>query len=270
MALVIPNIGSITNGTNGYDIQAVPDQTDTDAINAALAQTAYVIFGMQVTPDTGSDQFVSVAAGQYAINGVTYIYAGATGVAYINSSDGLDRRDIITVDTSGNINVTQGTDCGVAGWVRTNSLVLPPDKPPIPSNQVLLAECAVPYTFTNVTTINLVDKTVIVPRPQRRFVAVTQSATPAIDTDLMDIASITGLAQAITSMSTYLTGTAQAGDKLEIQLTDSGTGRAITWGGGFESSGTQTLPTTTVAGVLLTVTFEWNTVTSKWRMLGYS
>ncbi len=75
---------------------------------------------------------------------------------------------------------------------------------------------------------------------------------------------VTGLATAITSMTTNLTGTPLKGDRLIIELTDNGTPQAITWGASFESS-TVTLPTTTVASALLAVAFLWNDVTTKWR-----
>lgn len=102
-------------------------------------------------------------------------------------------------------------------------------------------------------------------RVTRRAPAVTQSATPIINTDNTDVAHITGLAQAITSMTTNLTGTPVEGDMLRIDITDNGTARAITWGTSFEASGTVALPTTTVLGVRLDVGFVWNTVTTKWR-----
>lgn len=101
-------------------------------------------------------------------------------------------------------------------------------------------------------------------RITKRAPAVTQSATPTINTDVTDVAHITGLAQAITSMTTNLSGTPVEGDTLRIDITDNGTGRAITWGASFESS-TVTLPTTTVASTRLDIGFIWNSVTSKWR-----
>ncbi len=104
-------------------------------------------------------------------------------------------------------------------------------------------------------------------RVTSRVVTVTQSATPVINTDTTDVASITGLAQAITSMTSGLTGTPVDGDALLVRLTDNGTGRAITWGAKFEAS-TIALPTTTVLSTLLCVEFIWNTVTSKWRCVG--
>lgn len=97
---------------------------------------------------------------------------------------------------------------------------------------------------------------------------VTQSATPAINTDSTDIAYITALAQAITSFTTNLTGTPVNGQTLIIDLTDNGTARAITWGTSFESSGNVTLPSTTVLSTKLTIGFRWNVVTSKWTCVG--
>lgn len=104
-------------------------------------------------------------------------------------------------------------------------------------------------------------------RVTRRAVTVTQSATPTINTDNTDLAYITGLAQAITSMTTNLSGTPVNGDLLWVSITDNGTARAIAWGASFESSGNVTLPTTTVLGVRLDVLLAWNTVTSKWRCI---
>ncbi len=101
-------------------------------------------------------------------------------------------------------------------------------------------------------------------RITRRYVTTTQSATPTINTDNTDTSSITALAQAITSMTTNLSGTPVGGDQLIIEITDNGTARAITWGASFEAS-TVALPTTTVISAKLTVGFIWNVATTKWR-----
>lgn len=103
-------------------------------------------------------------------------------------------------------------------------------------------------------------------RVTRRVSAVTQSATPTMNTDNMDIAEITGLAQAITSMTTNLSGTPVDGDLLEIQITDNGTARAITWGTSFANGGLVNLPTTTVISTMLRVLLEYQTTASlnKW------
>lgn len=99
-----------------------------------------------------------------------------------------------------------------------------------------------------------------------RNVTTTQSATPTINTDNTDIATMTGLAQAITSMTTNLSGTPVEGDMLEIQITDNGTARAITWGTSFEAT-TVSLPTTTVISTKLRILFQYNAVTSKWSCI---
>lgn len=57
-------------------------------------------------------------------------------------------------------------------------------------------------------------------RVTKRLVTTTQSATPTINTDNGDIFKITGLAQAITSFTTNLSGTPVEGDLMMIQITD--------------------------------------------------
>lgn len=104
-------------------------------------------------------------------------------------------------------------------------------------------------------------------RITKRVVTVTQSATPTINTDNTDVAYITGLAQAVTSFTTNLSGTPVNGDVLIIDITDSGTGRALTFGASFEASGNVALPTTTVASTKLTIGFRWNVVGSKWTCM---
>lgn len=81
-----------------------------------------------------------------------------------------------------------------------------------------------------------------------RVFPITSSATPAIDTNSFDAINITALAVAITSMTSGLTGTPSNFQQLTIRIKDNGTGRAITWGTSFISSGVALLPTTTIAG----------------------
>lgn len=120
------------------------------------------------------------------------------------------------------------------------------------------------YTDAAVTAFKTATGTLTNKRVTRRVVTVTQSATPAINTDNTDVASITALAQAITSMTSSLTGTPVDGDSLVVRITDNGTARGITWGSSFEAS-TVALPTTTAISAMLVTGFIWNTVTSKWR-----
>jgi hypothetical protein len=96
-----------------------------------------------------------------------------------------------------------------------------------------------------------------------RVGSTTSSATPTINTDNYDAYSITALAEAITSMTTNLSGTPTNFQMLLIRIKDNGTARAITWGTSFQS-GVATLPTTTVAGKTLLVGLMWDSVDSKW------
>ncbi len=127
-----------------------------------------------------------------------------------------------------------------------------------------------PDTASDTLVAKAATQTLTNKRVTRRCPTVTQAAEPAINTDVTDVAHITGLAQNITSMTTNLTGTPVEGDTLRIDITDNGTPRSITWGAKFESSSSVSLPTTTVANVRLDVGFFWNSATSKWRCVAVS
>lgn len=89
-------------------------------------------------------------------------------------------------------------------------------------------------------------------------------ATPAINTDTTDLAIFTGLAAAITSMTTNLTGTPVDGQRLTIRFKDNATARAITWGASFVSSGVATLLATTAISKMHHVHLNYDSAVSKW------
>lgn len=95
----------------------------------------------------------------------------------------------------------------------------------------------------------------------------TSSATPTINTDNVDMFTITALATAITSMTTNLSGTPTEGQKLVIRIKDNGTARAITWGASFRASSDLALPTTTTLSKTLYCGFIWNATDSKWDLI---
>lgn len=118
------------------------------------------------------------------------------------------------------------------------------------------------FVYRN-TTDTLTNK-----RINPRVVATTQAAAPAIDSDNGDIFEIVGLAQAITSMTTNLTGTPVEGQFMEVIFKDNATARAITWGTSFAPS-TVNLPSTTVISTPIAVLLQWRssavwTATSAW------
>ena len=107
-------------------------------------------------------------------------------------------------------------------------------------------------------TLTFTNKTI-----KPRIVTVTQSATPSINIDNGSIFQITGLAQAITSMTTNMTGTPYDGQCCCFEITDNGTGRAITLGSNFIASTAQALPTTTVSSVTLQIYTKYRSAISK-------
>lgn len=102
-----------------------------------------------------------------------------------------------------------------------------------------------------------------------RVGTVASSATPTINTDNVDMFTITALAAAITSFTTNLSGTPTTGQKLIIRIKDNGTARAIAWWASFASRG-QTLPTTTVLSKTLYVGLIWNEVATVWDCIAVS
>lgn len=107
---------------------------------------------------------------------------------------------------------------------------------------------------------------VIKGRIQPRISALSaSSATPACNTDAVDLLSITGQTADITSFTTSLTGTPVSGQRLIVEVTGTAS-RALTWGTSFEAS-TVALPTTTSSTAMLHIEFIWNAATSKWRCI---
>lgn len=92
------------------------------------------------------------------------------------------------------------------------------------------------------------------------------SATPTINTDNVDMHTITALATNITSMTTNLSGTPTNGQKLLIRIKDDGSARTITWGASYNEVGV-TLPTTTTASKTSYIEAIYNSASSKWDVL---
>lgn len=120
---------------------------------------------------------------------------------------------------------------------------------------------------TSDATKNSATATLTNKRITRREANTTSSATPTINTDNVDVYSLTAQTVDITSFTTNLSGTPTLWQTLQINITGTAQ-RAITWGTSFESS-TVSLPTTTVSTNMLSVLFQWNSTTSKWRCVGW-
>lgn len=157
----------------------------------------------------------------------------------------MNTSPVFTVDYLGNISGTKLTTTGAIELGNATDTTISR----VSAGVVAVEWIKVP---TISSTSTLTNK-----RVTKRVVSTTQSATPTINTDNGDIFTITGLAQAITSFTTNLSGTPVTGDMIMIQITDDGTARALTFGASFSAT-TVALPTTTVISKLLRVLFQWN------------
>lgn len=100
--------------------------------------------------------------------------------------------------------------------------------------------------------------------PLTQYETTGASITPLIRVSCVDI---TALASAVTINNP--SGTGFNFQRLTIRIKDNGSARAITWGSNYVAGGVA-LPSTTVAGKILTLGFMFNTANSlnKWMLVG--
>lgn len=148
MAFTVPNIESSPT----YDGQSVSDATDLAIVTATNASIG-VVSGMAVT--FSSVLTVAVASGVVNIGNTMVTYAG--GTVAVGAGNTTDRRDIVVINSSGTLSVVAGTASPTANWTRT-STALPPVKPGIPANSIVLAEVYVPASASSISSGNIIDK----------------------------------------------------------------------------------------------------------------
>ena len=119
-----------------YDAQSVFDATD-QGLFQGLGNG--VLAGCVVSPTTPTSSYaVDVSAGSIGIGVDVYAVSEAIGLAP-SAPNIQDRKDIVLVGTNGTPYIKSGVPCGVQGWTQS-SPQLPPVKPPVDDNTVLLAE----------------------------------------------------------------------------------------------------------------------------------
>lgn len=245
------------------------------------------------TTDGTYDSNGNLKTVQSPFSGVILPVNGGTGIANNNSatvtSSGnfaytrtLTGATNVTFPTSGTITALGNTVTGTGSIVLATSptLITPTLGAALATSingnifttgsSTYTGTAAATYTFPTATATivgTAATQTLTNKRVTRRLTTVNApGATPSTNSDNDDIANFTGLATAITSMTTNLTGTPVNGDLLEFRFTDNGTPAGITWGASFGST-TVTLPTTTVASTILRVLVEWNSVASLWQCI---
>lgn len=144
-----------------YPAQAVLDATDLGALALGLDRNG-VITGCAVTAQSSPNYTVQVAAGDVMINDLHVHVAAVASIAPTNASNPGDRRDIVVVNSSGVVSIVAGTACAVNNWTTTSG-VLPPVKPAVPANSIILGELYIVggASNTNLASGNIVDKTCI-------------------------------------------------------------------------------------------------------------
>lgn len=102
-----------------------------------------------------------------------------------------------------------------------------------------------------------------------RVTAIVSNAAPTPNADLTDLYDITALAESATVGSP--TGTPANGQKLQIRIKDNGVARALSWNAAYVAGGAA-LPTTTSAGKIMNLGFQYNTANSlnKWQLIARS
>lgn len=244
---VITSSGNITStgAQTGLGSTFVMSQSPTLASPALGVATATTINGLTITTNVGGVLTITSGKTLSASNTLTLAGTDSTVMTFPSTSATIARTDAANtftgIQTMTSPVINTGLELGNASDTTLTRV----------SAGVIAVEGVTVPTISSTNT--LTNK-----RITRRVVTVNApGATPTTNTDNCDIAAFTGLATAITSMTTNLSGTPVAGDYLMFQFTDNGTARAITWGASFTST-TVTLPTTTVISTLLRVGFQWN------------
>lgn len=254
------NIGNVIYAT-GLGTGSSPSATGKVGIGTATPTANLEVYGVN-----SALQYIRVVnSGTYAVQmGVnsTQAYIGSSNATTVNFIvDNANRMTILP--TSGNVgiaNTSPAEKLDVTGNIKlSGNIELGHASDTTLSRSsagVLAVEGVVVPTISSTNT--LTNK-----RITPRITTITSHATPTINTDNCDAVTITAQAEAITSMTTNLSGTPTNFQRLLIRIKDNGTARAITWGTSFQS-GSATLPTTTVAGKTLMVGLIYDSVDSKW------
>jgi hypothetical protein len=150
--------------------------------------------GMAVTGGGAASMTVAVAAGFVWVNGVEIPYAG--GSANISAADATyPRKDLISIDSAGAIQVTEGTPAAADPTGDTGPATFAPIPPALPSDETLLAEVWVAAGAVGIIDANIHDMRVI-----------AKTAYGAFDYGMSFEGTVSGIASAPKFECSNLTG----------------------------------------------------------------
>lgn len=225
-------------------------------ISAATAGTDYVTASSTNT-FTNKTYDTAGSGNAFAINGSSITAVTGTGAVVLATSPTLVTP---ALGTPSAVVLTNATGLPVAGIVSSTATALGVGSLELgnASDTTLARSSAGVLAVEGVVIPSLSSTSTLTNKRITRRSATTNApgATPTTNSDNVDLQILTGLATAITSMTTNLSGTPVTGDLLEFWFTDNGTARSITWGASFAAT-TVTIPTTTVISTKLRVLFEW-------------
>lgn len=258
--------GASTSGTRTI---TAPDSDTKLAISAQVLTFAGPTAARTITfPDAAITVARTDAAntftGHQTIEGVTSTGATGTGKLVFDGTPTLVT-PLLGTPTSGTL--TNCTGLPIAGLVASTSTAIGVGSVELGhASDTTIARVSagvVSIEGVNIATVSSTD-TLTNKRVTKRSGTTASSATPTINTDNVDIYTLSAQTTDITSFTTNLSGTPTVGQTLWIAITGTAA-RAITWGASFEASGNVALPTTTVTTARLDVGFIWNDATTKWR-----
>lgn len=254
--IVTPTIASFANAAHDHTNAAGGAQLTDAALSSQVtvakggtgrvtSTTAYGLIAAGTTA-TGAHQTLAAGATTELLVGggasalPAWTTATGSGAPVRATSPTLVTPTVDTLTTTGNIELghaTATTLSGSAGVLSVEGVVVP-----------------------TISSTNTLTNKAITPRA----VAVTLSATPAIDCSITDLAIFAALNVNITNMSTNLTNTpTTSGGQMNIRFKDDGTPRTIAWGTLFQSSGVNTLLATTAANKTHLVRLMWDNSAGK-------
>ncbi len=220
------------------------------------AGTGNITFSLPQSIATSSNpQFATIELGAASDTTISRVSAGVIAVEGVNV---LLNGGALGTPSSGTL--TNATGLPIAGLVASTSTAIGVGSIELgaASDTTIARVSAGVISIEGVTIPSISSTNTLSNKRMTRRTATTNNpgATPTTNSDNVDVQIFTGMANAVTSFTTNLSGTPVSGDFLEFWLTDNGTARALTWGASFAAT-TVALPTTTVISTKLRVLFEW-------------